>query len=204
MTTVKQALMEKIDPMNGRHLEHIARYQFAVPFVKGRVLDLSCCNGYESKLLAKAGKKAISEIIAVVTDKEAVAYAENVCYHPLLSFRHGSITDDNYVSELGKFDTIVGFDTIRETEDRSNFMEQIHRLLTPEGTVLLSASLNGGNAGRKNTVFNQRPLLTPEQFRFLFVGFQETAFYGQTGVLFEPSKPAPDIEICIGIGTGIR
>lgn len=44
-------------PMNGMLLEHIARYYFATPYVRGRVLDIACGTGYGSHLVAKERKR---------------------------------------------------------------------------------------------------------------------------------------------------
>lgn len=84
--TGERVIPELMDPMNGLLLEHIARYQFAIDFVKGRVLDIACGVGYGAQLLAKAKHKQLTEVIAVDSELDAIKYTKHRYYHPKVTF----------------------------------------------------------------------------------------------------------------------
>ncbi|MDG5786494.1 class I SAM-dependent methyltransferase [Evansella sp. AB-P1] len=198
--TGERVIPEKMDPMNGMLLEHLARYYFSMPFVNGRVLDIACGSGYGSKMLAKKRKKDISELIGVDIAEDAITYAQKAYYHPLLSFRQGDIMDESIVNELGSFDTIVSFETIEHVEDDIAFMNQMHRLLKPGGTLILSTPFGQGRGKPTNQPFHYHQL-TVAEFKENFNNFQSVDFYFQKGVMFEPPKENVHYPIGIGVAT---
>ena len=50
--TGERVIPKKMSPMNNLLLEHIARYQFALPYLEGRVLDMACGAGYGTHMIA--------------------------------------------------------------------------------------------------------------------------------------------------------
>lgn len=63
--TGERVIPKKMSPMNNLLLEHIARYQFALPYLEGRVLDMACGAGYGTHMIAKQRKKFIDEVIGI-------------------------------------------------------------------------------------------------------------------------------------------
>ncbi|MBU9713359.1 class I SAM-dependent methyltransferase [Evansella tamaricis] len=194
--TGERVIPEKMNPMNGMLLEHIARYYFAEPFVSGRVLDIACGSGYGSKMLAKARKKEISGLTAADISHDAIDYAIKNYYHPLLTYRQGDIMNPKLKDEIGTFDTIVSFETIEHVEDDITFMERITALLNPGGTLILSTPFGQGRGKPSKEPFHYHQL-TVQEFKELFLSFETVEFYFQRGVMFE--HPRKDRYYPIGI-----
>ncbi len=95
--------------------EHIARYQFASKFTKGKeVLDASCGTGYASDIL---GAKVY---YGVDISEEAVAYAK---LHYKGFFE---VMDLEKTPTLGnKYDVVVSFETIEHLADPKPFLEWV-------------------------------------------------------------------------------
>ncbi|WP_431801931.1 class I SAM-dependent methyltransferase [Halobacillus andaensis] len=129
--TGERVIPKEMDPMNGLLLEHVARYHFSEPYVKGRVLDIACGVGYGAAHLAKKRKKQITEILGVDISKDTIQYAIQNYYHPLLTFKTGDIMDEAWVDAMGQFDTIVSFETIEHIPDVEKFMNHMRKLLSP-------------------------------------------------------------------------
>lgn len=70
--TGERVIPKKMSPMNNLLLEDIARYQFALPYLEGRVLDMACGAGYGTHMIAKQRKKFIDEVIGIDIDPEII------------------------------------------------------------------------------------------------------------------------------------
>ncbi|GAA3317268.1 hypothetical protein GCM10020331_015510 [Ectobacillus funiculus] len=79
--TGERIIPKLMKPMNGMLLEHIARYYFAIPYIKGRVLDIACGTGYGCHMVAKDRKREVHEIIGVDVDQETILYANREYNH---------------------------------------------------------------------------------------------------------------------------
>ena len=115
--------------------EHYQRYQFAKQFVKGKiVLDAACGEGYGSSLLAEEAE----EVIGFDIDKEAVENANRKYGNQKLSYLNGSV--EYLPFENQSFDVVVSFETIEHVgeEIQRKFLEEICRVLKPEGTLIMS------------------------------------------------------------------
>ncbi|RKL67321.1 SAM-dependent methyltransferase [Salipaludibacillus neizhouensis] len=188
-------------PTNVMLLEHLARYYFAFPYAKGRVLDLACGTGYGGQIVAKAKKKVISEMVGVDIHKETIEYATKTYYHPLLTFQMGDVLDPNFRASIGTFDTIMSFETIEHVPDDQEFLSSIYKLLKPGGILILSTPFGAGK-GIKSAVPFHYHQLTETELIDLFNGseleFQCVDFYFQLGVVVEKVK-RPDAHYPIGI-----
>ena len=185
--TGERMIVEQVDPLNGMLLEHLARYYFALYYTKGRVLDFACGTGYGSKLVAKAQKKSIDELVAIDIDKDTIEYAKQKSYHPLIQYCLGDVTDRNLPGKLGQFDTIISFETIEHVEDEEAFLANIYELLKPGGTLILSTPFGAGRGKPTNEPFHVHQL-TETQFHSLFTSYSQTEFFYQRSVLIEPKR----------------
>ncbi len=114
--------------------DHQARYEFASRFVKGqRVLDIACGAGYGSAMLAEAGAKSVT---GVDISPEAVNFAATSYVHDNLVYRAGSIYD--YGAEK-PFDIITSFETIEHVDDYLLALDNLKRLLAPQGRLIISS-----------------------------------------------------------------
>lgn len=168
-------------------LEHMARYQFALPHLYGRVLDLSCGAGYGTHMIAKHRKKEVDEVVGVDIDEEIIRYAKGKYYHPKSSFQVHNAIDQELPEKLGTFDSIVSFETIEHIEEEQELLRNYYRLLKPGGTLIVSTPFGEGRGIPSGSKFHVHQL-TVEEFKNLFEDYEETSFYYQKGVLIEPRR----------------
>jgi 2-polyprenyl-3-methyl-5-hydroxy-6-metoxy-1,4-benzoquinol methylase len=111
------------------HLMHIATYQYALKFVKGKsVLDYGCGSGYGSYLLSGIAKK----VTGVDVSDESIKYCRNSYSANNLFFRTvADLTDE-------KYDVITSFQVIEHVLNVDGFLEKIKKLLSRDGYLLIS------------------------------------------------------------------
>ncbi|UOQ44368.1 class I SAM-dependent methyltransferase [Halobacillus salinarum] len=185
--TGERVIPEFMKPTNNLLLEHIARYQFALAYMKGRVLDLSCGSGYGTHMIAKECKSEIEEIIGVDIDEEILEYARGRYYHPKSRFEAHDAVDSSLMEKIGTFDVIVSFETYEHVSDEEKLLQNYYQLLKPGGTLLVSTPFGEGRGIPCGSPFHFHQI-TADQFRELFSNYQETSFYYQKGVLIEPPR----------------
>ncbi len=117
-------------------VEHWARYELAQPYARGkRVLDAACGTGYGSAHLA--------EVAALVTgwdiDGATAAYAQTKAPHGNLHFGVGDVRTLPLADR--SFDLITSFETIEHVVEGRQVLAEFQRLLTPDGTLLISTPL---------------------------------------------------------------
>jgi ubiquinone/menaquinone biosynthesis C-methylase UbiE len=113
--------------------EHLARYAFATSFTKDKcVLDIACGEGYGSYLLSKSSKK----LIGVDLSHEIIKHATKKYSRNNLSFCSGSIFNLPFEKEY--FDVIVCFETIEHVLNQEKAIEELKRVLKPNGILIIS------------------------------------------------------------------
>lgn len=194
--TGERVIPDQMDPMNGILLEHIARYQFAAPFLHGRVLDFATGSGFGSQLIAKMQRKTVDEVVALDIAEEAIRYARGRYYHPKVHYVVGDILDQTLHEQYGQFDFIVSFETIEHIEDYGRFLENVLELLKPEGKLILSTPFGQGVGKPTKEPFHVHQF-SEQEFKNLFTSFSSAAFYYQRGVLIEPKRESAHYPIGI-------
>lgn len=123
---------EYISQNNSRlFLEHFERYKFASKYTKaGIVLDIACGSGYGTDYLLKHGAK---RVVGVDKSKEAVdeakaKYLGEFCVMDATKLDF----EDNY------FDCVVSFETIEHLIEYKIFLDEIKRVVKPQGIVIIS------------------------------------------------------------------
>jgi 2-polyprenyl-3-methyl-5-hydroxy-6-metoxy-1,4-benzoquinol methylase len=140
LTTTWERLVPKQladDPASRRIEEiHVRRYDEAGRAVRGkRVLDIACGAGYGSRMLARAGAAAV---VGVDVAADAVRYAR--AHYPAPGVRF-VCADAERFEWPASFDVVVSFETIEHLHDPASFLDRLHGLLVPGGTLFLSAPL---------------------------------------------------------------
>ncbi|MDR3457306.1 MAG: class I SAM-dependent methyltransferase [Verrucomicrobiae bacterium] len=111
--------------------EHIHRYRFAVPLVKGkRVLDIACGEGYGAAALVAAGAASVTAV-----DNSAAA-----CAHAARRYGLKTLVGDAQQIPLAdaSVEVVVSFETIEHLPDPGRFLAECFRVLAPGGTLVIS------------------------------------------------------------------
>ncbi len=127
---------DRVTPGDARsdiYLHHAKRYAFATQFCEGkRVLEVGGGTGYGARILARHADSVVSMDLSA----EAMAFgnrtfaADNVV----------RVTSDARNIALGDvtFDTAVCFEMIEHIEEHDALLDEVRRLLAPDGTFLVS------------------------------------------------------------------
>ncbi|WP_411879199.1 glycosyltransferase [Polaromonas sp. YR568] len=124
-----------IPTVNGKiRLEHYHRYAIAQQLARGKdVLDVACGEGYGSAFLAET---ALS-VCGVDVSEEAVAHARTSYQSGNLKFHHSSATQLPF--EAASFDLVVSFETIEHLLEQDGMLNEIERVLRPDGMLIISS-----------------------------------------------------------------
>lgn len=196
--TGERVIPELMKPTSMLLLEHIARYQFSIHYLKGRVLDIACGTGFGTQLITKAAKNRLTEVIGVDNCAETIKYAQGRYYHPLVSYLVEDAVDPNLPNKLGEFDTILSFETIEHFEEEKQFLDNLFEMLKPGGTLVLSTPFGEGRGLPSGSRFHVHQL-TREEFSKLFSDYKKTDIYYQHGVLIEPPREHVDYPLGIAV-----
>ena len=184
----------------GIHYEHLHRYRFAKEYVKGkRVLDMACGEGYGSFILSEDAES----VVGVDISPACVRHASAKYGGAGLRFVEGSITDVPPEGR-GAYDVIVCFEALEHIEAHDELMDEVTRLLKPEGVFIVSTPDKGTYSDRPgyHNPFHVRELY-PDEFRdLLSKRFGSVFMYGQR---VEPGSrifplfecPAPERQFAI-------
>lgn len=113
--------------------EHLVRYLSAQKIVTGKVvLDIASGSGYGTASLATTAQK----VFGVDVSEDAIAYAKENYGGKNIEYIKGDgikipLADDSV-------DVVVSFETIEHIENYEVFMQEVKRVLKPEGLFLLS------------------------------------------------------------------
>lgn len=126
--------------------EHIARYELARAYVKGKtVLEAACGSGYGAYLLAAAGAK---KVFALDIDEVAVELAAKRYHHENINFLTDNVESLSRLAEAS-IDVVVSFETIEHLGDYQAYARNLRRVLRPDGLAVISTP-NREVFGQKN------------------------------------------------------
>jgi ubiquinone/menaquinone biosynthesis C-methylase UbiE len=151
--------------------EHLSRYCYASKFLSGKkVLDIACGTGFGSELLIKCGAKAVyAADISQEALQEASERLRLYGNKAVAQFEDGtklSFQDDF-------FDAVVSFETIEHIKEAETFIQELHRVLKPEGALFIStpnALVTKPINGIPTNPFHVREY-TPEEFKEIFLPY---------------------------------
>src|SRR4029079_13791541 len=157
--------------------EHWHRYHFAAPLVAGLdVLDVACGEGYGSALLAARARSVIGADIA----QGAIDHARSrYAAIPNLEFRQADCAVLPFPD--ASFDAVVSFETIEHIATQAPFLDEIRRVLRPDGFLILSCPNKTEYSDRRGVTneFHVRELYRAELAALLAPRFAEVLWYGQ-------------------------
>lgn len=110
------------------HHRHLIAYHEALKHINGHVLEIGCGEGYGLKILAPESDSytAVDKYATPVNSE-----LQNVVFHQL-TVPPLNIFKDNF------FDVVVSFQVIEHIKNDAFFLKEIHRVLKPDGILILS------------------------------------------------------------------
>lgn len=113
--------------------EHEARYWWATSVVAGKdVLDAGCGVGYGARILAQGGAASVLGVdIAPDAIEQSKTRAGSIARFAVADLRSLGSPDRS-------FDVIVCFETIEHVDDSETVLDELRRVLRPEGVLALS------------------------------------------------------------------
>jgi len=157
--------------------EHWHRYHFAAPLVAGLdVLDVACGEGYGSALLAARATRVIGADIAPSAVEHARARYAAVAN---LEFRQADCASLPFAD--ASFDAVVSFETIEHITAQEPFLDEVRRVLRPDGLLILSCPNKTEYTDRRGVTneFHVRELYRAELAALIASRFAHALWYGQ-------------------------
>ena len=114
---------------------HLDRYRFAADRVKAkRVLDCACGTGYGVRLIREKGRAAF--VIGVDVDHKAIEYARKEHQVDFTIFI--CCSGARLALPDACVDIVTSFETIEHVPDDMALLEEFHRVLKPNGILIIS------------------------------------------------------------------
>ncbi len=153
---------------------HLKRYAFAEPWCRGReVLDVACGVGYGSARLAETAARVVGGDVS----EEAIGYAERRYGGPNVEFR---VLDAAALPfPAGSFDVVCSFETIEHLPDRDAYLDEVARVLRPDGVFLVSTPRSDSTTERPDNPFHTVEYSSEDFERLLRGRFGSVELYGQ-------------------------
>lgn len=172
---VERVLLDSCSPWWG---EHRCRYLFAAPHAQGaRVLEIACGTGFGAEMLVEAGASCV---VGVDLDPETVGTAHRLYNGPKRSF---SVADGTRLPfSDGTFNLITSFETLEHVPEAEAFLAELHRVLTPDGLLVLSTpnrSYTEMNGQKCDNPFHVREYTGAELQELLLRSFSKVELFGQ-------------------------
>jgi SAM-dependent methyltransferase len=166
--------------------EHWHRYHFAAKLVAGsEVLDVACGAGYGSALLARQALHVVGADISA----ETIEHARLAYPAPNLEFRQADCTALPFAD--ASFDAVVSFETIEHIAAQEKFLDEVRRVLRPEGLFVLSSPNKLEYSDRRgfSNEYHVRELYRAELAALLEPRFPNVRWFGQRMSFFSVVWP---------------
>lgn len=159
--------------------EHWHRYAFASSLVEGlEVLDIASGEGYGSALLAQQALR----VIGIDIDAQAITHAQHRYVRENLQYQVGSAAA--IPLEDASVDVVVSFETLEHLEAQAEMMQEIRRVLRPDGFLVLSSPNKAlySDARNHQNPYHVRELYRDELSELLTPVFPAQAWVRQRGI----------------------
>lgn len=115
------------------YFQHMGRYLFAKQLVQGKMtLDAACGMGYGTAILAQKAYK----VVGIDISKEAIVHCKK--YYQMINTQFINMNCTNLAFPNETFDQVVSFETLEHINKAERFVEELHRVLKPEGRLIIS------------------------------------------------------------------
>ncbi len=168
-------------------IEHWHRYHFARRLVSGkRVLDVACGEGYGSALLAREA----SHVTGVDLSQEAIDHARRT-YGARENLEFACATCTRVPLPDASVDVVVTFETIEHIAEQTQFVDEIARVLRPDGVLVISCPNKIEYTDRRDyhNEFHVKELYRDELGKLVHNRFPASTWYGQRTSYFSVIAP---------------
>lgn len=172
-------------------IEHWHRYHFAARWTAGRrVLDVACGEGYGSAFLARNA----AEVTGVDVAPAAIEHAART-YAGVGNVRFVEGSCVKLPLADASVDVVVSFETLEHIAEQAQFMDEVARVLAPDGILLLSSPNKLEYSDRRAFAneFHVKELYRDELEALVSKRFAAISWYGQKASFFSviaPERPA--------------
>lgn len=178
--------------------EHLSRYAWAAPLAQGRyVLDAGCGLAYGSAMLAEAGARAVTG----VDRAEAILEAARARVGDTVRLQTADLLDLPFAD--GEFELVACFEVIEHVEDPLAVLDELRRVLTPDG--LLAISSPNRNRSQGNNPHHQHEFEPDELERELSSRWEQVRMLRQHDVVgslvYDPADAPPESPALRAIST---
>ncbi|MDB4926964.1 bifunctional 2-polyprenyl-6-hydroxyphenol methylase/3-demethylubiquinol 3-O-methyltransferase UbiG [Mucilaginibacter sp.] len=119
---------------NSITIEHLHRYGIVLSYIENKiVLDIACGEGYGSNLLSSKA----TQVIGVDIDLDTIEEARKKYNASNLTFILGST--DKIPVKNSYVDVVISFETIEHHDKHEEMMNEIKRVLKPDGILIISS-----------------------------------------------------------------
>ena len=170
--------------------EHWHRYHYVLPLVAGKaILDVACGEGYGSALMSRHA----AQVVGVDISAEAIAHAGGT-YADRRNLKLIEASCTRLPLEAASFDVVVSFETIEHIHEQAAFLDEVKRVLKPEGVLILSCPNKAEYSDKRGFTneFHVKELYRPELEALLAPRFGHTRWLSQRNAfvtLISPEKP---------------
>jgi SAM-dependent methyltransferase len=173
--TGERMIPGKADEEN--YFEHLARYMFAKPLVKGsRTLDAGCGEGYGSAILAQSA----SEVLSIDISPDTIESASGKYIAPNLKYIVMDVENINI--DPGTFDAVVCFEVFEHIKHPENMLFGIKNILKAGGVLIISTPNGALPKSGKPNPFHVKEYTLQEFSEILTIHFPESPYvYGRYG-----------------------
>jgi ubiquinone/menaquinone biosynthesis C-methylase UbiE len=173
--------------------EHWHRYHAIQHLVAGkRVLDLACGEGYGSALISRSALT----VSGVDISSDAIAHAKNVySTQTNLKFVEASCTKLPFADH--SFDVVVSFETIEHITEHDAFLDEIKRVLTADGLLIISSPNKAEYSDARNfqNEFHVKELYRDELAQLIAKRFAHTTWFSQRNGFYSLITPGTNPSI---------
>jgi SAM-dependent methyltransferase len=178
-------------------IAHESRYQWVTEkwdLTESTVLDFGCGSGYGVHMLAKKAKTVIGIDYSIT----AIEFAEKIYGASNIKFLNLDACANDIFSNFGKnsFDVIVSFDVIEHIEKYFDYLNNILKLIKPDGVLIIGCP-NRLQTFNWNNYWNSFHFqeFSPYQFRKIFSWyFDIVELYSQD---FKDKRKREDIRLSL-------
>ena len=157
--------------------EHWHRYHYVLPLVAGKtILDVACGEGYGSALMSRYAAR----VTGVDVSPEAIAHGRSAyADRSNLQLIEASCTQMPF--EAASFDMVLSFETIEHIHHQADFLDEIKRVLKPDGVLILSCPNKAEYSDKRGFAneFHVKELYRPELNALLTSRFSHTRWLSQ-------------------------